>query len=383
MNVCWTLFWISWIIIITVVCKQWLFTTTENSGGAQNKVLRETEDGTVCGENPEEHKAVTCGSRTDSDTCSASSSSSCQYQGATSHSIDYGIGEHHENPASSCQELYEKGYSSGEYWIQVPNKHHPPKSFFCDMERECGGVRGAWMQIANLDMRNHTHKCPNNWREISSPKRTCGRTNEEGENGAGCSSAVFWTGGMNYTHVCGRVIGYQFCNTMAFWGYYHNIMESSIDEPFVDGVTISHGEEDNREHIWTFAGALHEGYKGRDTVCPCTRQHSRNKYRIAKIPPWVGMDYFCETGANKKVPPTSSRNCSVLYENVFYTDDPLWDGEGCSDTSTCCVLHGPPWFSKILARTSSSDNIEVRICGSGYTSFGNTPVETVEIYVHQ
>ena len=290
------------------------------------------------------------------------------------------LGESPTNPATSCQDLDQMGYPSGEYWIQSPNSHKKdPTKLFCKMGKVCDGLTGGWTRIAYLDMTNHTHRCPENWKEISSPKRTCGRTEETGENGAGCSSAVFKIGALSYTRVCGRVMGYQFCNTMGFWGYYHNMEESSIDDPFVDGVTISHGDKE-RVHIWSFAAALHEEYKGRDAVCPCTKYHPDNEYRVIRIPPWVGKDYFCETGANRRIPPASSRNCSLLYEKVFYDDDPLWEGEGCATTSSCCKLNRPPWFLKELTIPSSND-IEVRICGSSFTRFGDTPVELVQLYI--
>ena len=31
-----------------------------------------------------------------------------------------------------------------------------------------------------------------------------------------------------------------------------------------------------------------------------------------------------------------------------YTADPLWDGEGCDETNTCCDFNSPPWFCKDL-----------------------------------
>ena len=49
-------------------------------------------------------------------------------------------------------------------------------------------------------------------------------------------------------------------------------------------------------------------------------------------------------------------------EDAFYLYDPLWDGEGCRSTSTCCEFNTPPWFYKSLPQ-NSSDNLELRLCG--------------------
>ncbi len=250
-----------------------------------------------------------------------------------------------------------------------------------DTEKTCTKIASnkKVTRVAYLNMTDPTHPCPKNWTLISSPKRTCGRTSSEGDSSS-CSSALFDTSileGEDYSHVCGSVIGYQYCNTLAFWPYHHEVA-LTIDDPFLDGVTISYGDgEGGREHIWSFASALFEGYRGRDAVCPCTNTDIYNVNRVAKIPYWVKGEYFCETGANERVPPSSSKNCT---EETFYADDPLWDGKGCNWDSSCCELNVPPHFYKKLTHPSSED-IEVRICGSGYTSFGDTPVELVEIYV--
>lgn len=281
--------------------------------------------------------------------------------------------------AGSCTELKELGLPSGYYWIKTDKDS--AVQLFCHMTKECGNVRGGWTRAAFLNMSDPTHKCPEEWKEITSPRRTCGRTNNEGDtDGAGCSSAIFNTYGQQYSRVCGRVIGYQFCNTLAFWSYFHNEDDMTIDDPFVDGVTISHGSTP-RQHVWTFAAALYENYAGRDAICQCTKRHYDNKsYRRVRVPPWVGINYFCDTGTASQ-PPTTTEQCSQVYESVFYSKNPLWDGSGCVATSNCCKFHRPPWFCLELAE-QTKDNLEVRICGSTYTSFGDTPVELVEIYIN-
>ena len=62
-------------------------------------------------------------------------------------------------------------------------------------------------------------------------------------------------------------------------------------------------------------------------------------------PPFVGEDYFCESGI------------SASHELGFwYLDDPLWDSQGCAGGSTCCN-RGGPWFSTTLSQ-EVKDEIE-------------------------
>ena len=65
--------------------------------------------------------------------------------------------------------------------------------------------------------------------------------------------------------------------------------------------------------------------------------------------------------------------------------DPLWDGQGCG-SSSCCELSyppgvTPPWFCKQLPQTTT-DDIEVRLCGDEGTADEDTPVELIELYIN-
>ena len=90
----------------------------------------------------------------------------------------------------------------------------------------------------------------------------------------------------------------------------------------------------------------------------------------ASVPSFVGNDYYCETGRT-----------TGTTEGLFYEDaDPLWDGEGCGSTSTCCEFNNPPWFCKQLPQPTTED-IEVRICSSRETDSEDTPIEHIELYI--
>ena len=278
------------------------------------------------------------------------------------------LGLNQENPAASCKQISEckSTASSGNYWLKSGNGS--AVQMFCSMARRCCNSTGGWARVAYLNMTDPTHQCPSVWREITQPKRTCRRNNQSLSGGGGCSTARFTTNGITYSHVCGRITAYQFASPDAF-GPYANTNERSgtIYDPYVDGVVVTHG--DPWSHIWTFSGA-HSQNKTGISVCPCTNANNPDNSRIV-IPPWVGNDYFCETGVN---------DGRVAALGTFYPDDPLWDGENCGLTSTCCEFNNPPWFCKKLDSVSVS-SIRVSTCGNAGVNSDDTPIELIEIYV--
>ena len=193
------------------------------------------------------------------------------------------------HPAHSCKEIYDRNTSSpsGYYWLESSSEQ--AIQAYCDMERTCGGVQGEWMKVISINMSNSSSFCPSGLRTLTSPKRLCAMN----INGAGCSSAYLDVHGVEYSQVCGKIIGYQQSSSDAFWPYSIN-RAITIDGVYVDGICITHGHNP-RKHIWTFAAALHEvttPYP--QALCPCTNVH--NQLTIP-IPPYIGSDYFCDTAS--------------------------------------------------------------------------------------
>ena len=135
---------------------------------------------------------------------------------------------------------------------------------------------------------------------------------------------------------------------------YHIGEATTIDSAYASGVSLTHGTP--RQHIWTFAAGYSEIEPTRVDACPCDATID------ITIPPFVGGDYFCESGVNSGSDP----------------NDPLWDGSGCTSSSSCCSFNNPPYFTKRL-RNPTSDDIEARLCrlDGGEAS----PIEFIELYV--
>ena len=216
----------------------------------------------------------------------------------------------------------------------------------------CGGT-GGWRRVVYLNFTDPNTTCPSGWQLTSHSKRTCGRVSTGQFT---CDSVTFPVSGGDYTRVCGRIIAYQDGHTEGFEAY-HVGWQTTIDGAYVDGVSLTHGSP--RQHIWTFAVGYSELYNIDDS-CPCDATININ------IPPFVGGDYFCESGWN-----------SGPY-TTFFPDNPLWEGDGCTASSTCCSFNNPPYFTKELP-SPTTDDIETRLCQQD--SDGDTPIEFIELYV--
>ncbi len=223
--------------------------------------------------------------------------------------------------------------------------------------------------MAYLDMTDSSHQCPGDMEEVTlSGKRLCGRNSNADRS---CVSADFSTNSLQYSQVCGRITGYQYGYVYAFNIYTHPTSypeAQSIDSYYVDGVSVTHGPPGSREHVWTFASGYDED-RASTNVCPCAPSAPSG----IVVPPFVGQDYFCESGLSTGTP---------AYR--LYSEDPLWDGDGCTVAgNTCCEFNKPPYFTKHLTNSTNSD-LEVRACGRNSRSWGgDTLIELIELYIKQ
>ena len=224
----------------------------------------------------------------------------------------------------------------------------------------CGGT-GGWRTAVYLDMTDPNTNCPYGWLLTGYSKRTCGRASTGWNT---CDSVFFPVSGGPYSQVCGRIRAYQYGWPDAFYGYDHG--QTTIDSAYVSGVAVMYGSP--RQHIWTFASGPFENFIGHShrSICPCDIGGEYNM-----IPPFVGEDYFCESGYVSG---------SGIPWNSLHSNDTLWDGRDCHSTSTCCSLHNPPYFSKTLSQTTT-DDLELRMCLDTAAPSDDIAVELVELYV--
>ena len=221
----------------------------------------------------------------------------------------------------------------------------------------CDGSTG-WRRVAYLNMSDRSQQCPSVWQEITTPHRVCGRRSTS----PSCEGLTYSTGSEQYDQVCGRIIGYQLGAPDAF----DPRANKSIDSYYFDGITVMHGSP--RQHIWSFAVGLHESSSAHTAhTCPCVTGSTNGNH----VPTFVGQNYFCESGI-------TMWNGTI---GVFWPNgDPLWDGQGCGPTSSCCTFNSPPWFNVTLS-SPTTDDIEVRICGCEGIEDEDSPIQLIELYV--
>ena len=213
------------------------------------------------------------------------------------------------------------------------------------------------MRVAYVNMTQPGATCPQGLTQRNFSGLTlCGRSN------GGCQGTMFSTFGLNYSRVCGQLRGYQFATPNAFQPYNRNTSKT-IDDVYVDGVSITYGSAP-RKHIWTYVNGHY--LRAPRGACPC------NNNSNVQVPPYVGSDYYCETGANM-------RTCCGQFH--LYSNDPLWDGQQCvAEEAPCCTHPNMPWFNKTLSETTT-DDVEVRVCGDQRINNEDTPLQVIELYI--
>ena len=264
--------------------------------------------------------------------------------------LDHLVGSFH-HPVKSCKDLPD-GYLTGYYWIT--NSTGSANQVYCGMVKscDCDGCAKRWTRVAHLDMTNAHHQCPTGLSLRASPKRTC----EKISTTTGCTSVIFPTHGQQYSRVCGKIIAYQQSHPSAFRPYIQR-KDLTLNDSYVDGVSLTCGPGLLRQHIWTFAAA----YSDKTMACSCSAE--------GVVPPYVDRDFFCETG---------SRTGEEIED--FFREDPLWDGEGCSSQSDCCRYNDPPWFNRQLSRPTT-DDVEMRLCLNQHKEYGNVLIQMIDIFI--
>ena len=211
--------------------------------------------------------------------------------------------------------------------------------------------------IYSLDMSISSETCPSVLKLFENEGlRTCGK----GTNGAGCDSFTISTGGQGYTQVAGKIVGYQFGSPDAFGAGINN-----INSYYVDGISITHGQNPNRKHIWTYAIAVRQnvfpGASDNGNTCPSTG--------VGDAPPsFVGKDYFC-----------SSASTTKNWQPIFYTT-PLWSNilGDCATERSCGA--NLVYFCVTLPE-QTTDDLEIRVCTNNVRSNEDIRIGSMDFWV--
>ena len=265
------------------------------------------------------------------------------------------------SPGKSCHDIYtinkaSRG-NSAYYWII--NGANEPMRVYCDMELECGGHKGGWMRVAYLDI-NAGSPCPSEWASVTvNSIQMC----QPPSNTPGCYGTRFSVYGVNYTKVCGQARGYQKGIPGAFSG------GRSIANGYADGLSITiqgPAADDRHQHVWTYAAGHDDQRNTPSRNCPCA------SFPGPAPNSFVLDHYYCESGDN-----FGDRQ----QRDMYFTDDPLWDGDGCvSANNNCCAAVGMPWFFRQFS-VKQQDDLVARLCqDEGFNNEGS-PIDMLQLYV--
>ena len=232
-------------------------------------------------------------------------------------------------------------FSSGEYTIKTSTGH---TIMSCMLFPSCNNMTGGWRRVAYLNTDDTIMpQCPNGLEARTTPP-SCRLPASIVD---GCSSVKTYQTEGSYNCISGRIIAHQSGNPDAFTkGDGNTRSETTLDGNYVDGVSLTYGNNSN--HIWTFTAAIIN--TGQATNC----------YKCNNLKPsFVADDYSCE------VTPQCFSNTNVCH-------GPLWNGgEQCDGGST---------FYRHLLEPTSAD-IEMRVCRDQVQTDEDFSLNVIEIYV--
>ena len=231
---------------------------------------------------------------------------------------------------------------SGLYKI-MPQDALTPTKVYCSYQ-SLSGRNEWWRRVAYLSTsESYQVQCPSGLGIRTEWPSSCRRALEE----SGCSSVYFDPGDIPYSRVGGRVRarqsgqpdGFQDFNGPRFRG------EVSLEDNYVDGISLTYGDEGNRTHIWTFAASVNTR-RGGCAVC--------NRER----PDFIGDHYSCEL-------------LELCNQGTVCNSNLLWDGGQC--------VGGESFFRDLPGPTT--EQIEMRVCREQDRRDEDILVTEVELYV--
>ena len=220
------------------------------------------------------------------------------------------------------------------------------------------------MRIANVDMRNNHSQCPPGLvYNVTEGRRLCHKLSLA----PGCSSSMFSTLGVEYSRVCGKVIGYQYLFTDQM-DLVHPELDLDCTKPMSMELASSHmAHQDNMSGLLLQLMMKHLILDIMQSVL-VAHVLIRLSPLLESTLSFVGNDYYYENGSRMRS------------EDRYYFDDPLWDGEGCEGENNECCDRGGPWFCKQLPQPTQ-DDIEMRVCLNSFFQDEDVVLEQIEFYI--
>ena len=246
--------------------------------------------------------------------------------------------------------------------VALPNSptgyyHVNSRDIYCNMDTLCN-VTGEWTRIGYLDMTQSAYSCPSSLTLYEEDGyRLCRRSN----NTPSCNSIILQNNGISYSQICGKVTAYQYRAPDAIA---NRAQENNLNSYYLDGISITRGSP--RQHVWSLiVGLFENSVPGYESNCPCATGSRQT------VQSFIGNNYFCESG-----------NPSRTLARKIYSNDVLWDGENCgSNEMSCCSAPGLPWFHRDYGTNTTTDYIELRLCGDEGRTDEDAMLSEYEIYI--
>ena len=233
---------------------------------------------------------------------------------------------------NSCEELgnLSLSFPAGIYRVRSSNCSFILKYCSSSIAFTCSGVPGQWKRIAYLNTDENPLTCPDGF-EVRNGTTSNPPLCRLMDTSAGCSSVIYPSNGTSYSHVCGTIQVHPARTPDGFSSHNDQIQRNgqSVNQNYVDGVSLTYGNSSHRNHIWTYTTAITVGNDRRGCgICNFMK------------PSFIGTNFTC-----------TSAHCSD--GNNCYPGT-LWGNE----VQQC---FGNETFYRQLSE-STTDNIEMRVC---------------------
>lgn len=198
--------------------------------------------------------------------------------------------------------------------------------------------------------------CPSSLQlDTSTPLRLCGKKTS----GGSCDSVTIATGGQSYQEVRGKIKAFQYGSPDAFqrYGSGADTSQDNIESYYVDGISITHGQSGQRNHVWTYAAAFSQ-FQDHLATCPGTG--------YGQGPPeFVKNSYFCSSG-------NPDLDWSAQLYNI-----PLWS----NIKGNCIECVDDDLFFCVKLPASTTDDLELRLCTDEALYNEDVRIESINFYI--